>query len=151
MYAECSDYFYVWLKRALRYTWPELCDLTLSDKQEEAVANPSLFKDVATHSGRGKRKAGTVTAVELADQRYEELLTRSFRETHRLLKDEGVMTVMFTHKRVDAWDTLGAALLEAGFVISSSWPVHTEPRERTPSSQEERRLVNHPAYVPQAH
>jgi adenine-specific DNA methylase len=126
MYGECSDYFYVWLKRALRHTWPELCGLTLTDKQEEAVANPSLFKDVATHSGRGKRKPGTVTAVELADQRYEELLTRAFRETHRLLKDDGVMTVMFTHKRVDAWDTLGAALLQAGFVIASSWPVHTE-------------------------
>ena len=37
-----------------------------------------------------------------------------------------MLTVMFTHKRVDAWDTLGAALLEAGFSISSSWPVHTE-------------------------
>jgi len=36
------------------------------------------------------------------------------------------MTVMFTHKRVDAWDTLGQALLEAGFAINSSWPVHTE-------------------------
>ena len=36
------------------------------------------------------------------------------------------MTVMFTHKRVDAWDTLGHALLEAGFAIDSSWPIHTE-------------------------
>ena len=36
------------------------------------------------------------------------------------------MTVMFTHKRVDAWDTLGQSLLEAGFAIHSSWPVHTE-------------------------
>lgn len=126
MYGECSDYFYVWLKRSLRNTWPELTDLTLSDKQEEAVANPSLFRDVATHAGRGKRQAGTLTANELADRRYEELLTRAFREANRVLKDDGVMTVMFTHKRVDAWDTLGAALLEAGFVISSSWPVHTE-------------------------
>jgi putative DNA methylase len=126
MYAECSDYFYVWLRRALRDTWPQFCDLVLTDKSEEAVANPSLFKDVATHSGRGARITGSRTAVELADARYEELLTGSFREAHRVLKDDGVMTVMFTHKRVDAWDTLGAALLEAGFAVSSSWPVHTE-------------------------
>ena len=26
MYGECSDYFYVWLKRSLRDTWPELVD-----------------------------------------------------------------------------------------------------------------------------
>ncbi len=126
MYGECSDYFYVWLKRSLRDSWPELVTLPLSDKEAEAVANPALFKDVATHSGRGKREEGTVTAAELADRHYEQLLTRSFREAYRVLKPDGVMTVMFTHKRVDAWDTLGQALLEAGFAIHSSWPVHTE-------------------------
>lgn len=126
MYGECSDYFYVWLKRSLRDAWPELTRQVLSDKDSEAVANPSLFRDVATHSGRGKRASGAVTATELANQRYEELLTHAFREAHRVLEDDGVLTVMFTHKKVDAWDTLGTALLEAGFEISSSWPVHTE-------------------------
>jgi hypothetical protein len=127
MYAECSDYFYVWLKRSLRDTWPEFTDLVLTDKQEEAVANPALFKDVASPAGRGKgRLPGGKSAVELADARYEQLLTASFREAHRVLKPEGVLTVMFTHKRVDAWDTLGAALLDAGFSIDASWPVHTE-------------------------
>jgi adenine-specific DNA methylase len=127
MYGECSDYFYVWLKRSLRATWPELVQLALSDKEQEAVANKALFKDMATHSGRGRRGAGAVTAAQLADRHYEDLLTRSFDEAHRVLRSDGVMTVMFTHKRVDAWDTLGAALLEAGFEVSSSWPVHTEP------------------------
>jgi adenine-specific DNA methylase len=125
MYGECSDYFYVWLKRSLRDTWPELCDLVLSDKESEAVANPSLFTDVATPK-RGRKRGEGKTAADLADERYEHLLTRSFREAHRVLKDDGVMTVMFTHKRVDAWDTLGQALLDAGFSIASSWPVHTE-------------------------
>lgn len=125
MYGECADYFYVWLKRSLRDTWPELCGLVLSDKEAEAVANPSLFHQVATRVGRGKKATGR-SALDLADEHYEELLTRSFREAHRVLKDDGVMTVMFTHKRVDAWDTLGQALLEAGFSVNSSWPVHTE-------------------------
>lgn len=126
MYGECSDYFYVWLKRSLRESWPEFVKSPLADKESEAVANPALFKDLATHSGRGRRPDGTVTAAELADSHYEQLLTRSFREAFRVLKADGVMTVMFTHKRVDAWDTLGQALLEAGFAIRSSWPVHTE-------------------------
>jgi putative DNA methylase len=126
MYGECSDYFYVWLKRSLRDSWPEFITLPLSDKEAEAVANPALFKEIATHSGRGKRTEGTVTAAELAARHYEQLLTRSFREAYRVLKPDGAMTVMFTHKRVDAWDTLGQALLEAGFAVHSSWPVHTE-------------------------
>lgn len=33
---------------------------------------------------------------------------------------------MFTHKRVDAWDSLGRALVEAGFEITATWSVHTE-------------------------
>jgi adenine-specific DNA methylase len=49
-----------------------------------------------------------------------------FREMHRILKRDGVLTVMFTHKKVEAWDTLGAALIGAGFRVHSSWPVHTE-------------------------
>ncbi|MEV4483630.1 DUF1156 domain-containing protein [Micromonospora coxensis] len=126
MYAELSDFFYVWLKRSLRDVWPEFCDLVVTDKDLEAVANPSLFADVATHSGPGKKKQGSRTAAELASRRYEELLTASFREAARVLKPSGVMNVMFTHKRVDAWDTLGAALLNAGFAITSSWPISTE-------------------------
>ena len=36
------------------------------------------------------------------------------------------MTIMFTHKRVEAWDTLSQALFEAGFMITATWPIHTE-------------------------
>jgi adenine-specific DNA methylase len=126
MYAECSDYFYVWLKRSLRDIWPQFTDLVMTDKENEAVANPALFRDVAVPAGRGRRRAAGPTAAELADARYEQLLTQAFREAHRVLKPDGILTVMFTHKRVDAWDTLGSALLEAGFSIDASWPVHTE-------------------------
>lgn len=81
MYAECSDYFYVWLKRSLKNTWPQFTDLVLTDKQGEAVANPALFKDVAVTAKRA-RQDGTLgkTAAVLADERYERLLTASFRK-----------------------------------------------------------------------
>ncbi|MER6849213.1 DUF1156 domain-containing protein [Streptomyces flaveolus] len=126
MYAELSDYFYVWLKRALKSTWPQFTQLVATDKASEAVANPHLFKDVAPPVQRGRKKADVKTAAKLADDRYEELMKHSFREAHRVLKSDGVMTVMFTHKKISAWDTLGSALLDSGFSINSSWPVHTE-------------------------
>jgi adenine-specific DNA methylase len=125
MYAECSDYFYVWCKRSLRAAWPEFTDPPLTDKEDEAVANPALFREVAPPT-RERRRGGGRTAAELADARYEDLLRQSFVEAFRVLKEDGVMTVMFTHKRVDAWDTLGSALLDAGFSIDASWPIHTE-------------------------
>lgn len=126
MYAELSDFFYVWMKRSLRYVWPQFTDLQATDKQAEAVANPSLFKDVATHKGPGRRLDGARTAAQLADEHYERLLTDAFSEARRVLRPGGVLNVMFTHKRVDAWDTLGAALLNSGFAITSSWPIATE-------------------------
>ena len=49
-----------------------------------------------------------------------------FAECRRVLKPEGIMTVMFTHKETSAWDALTKGLMEAGFVITASWPINTE-------------------------
>lgn len=114
MYAELADYFYVWEKRTIGMIRPQFFEAALSDKQNEAVANPSRF------SGTARRKS------ELADVDYESKMTAIFSEARRVLRDDGVLSVMFTHKRAEAWDTLGAGLLQAGFTIQTSWPVNTE-------------------------
>ena len=49
-----------------------------------------------------------------------------FAECRRVLKPDGVMTVMFTHKATGAWDALATGLMKAGFVITASWPINTE-------------------------
>ena len=114
MYAELADYFYVWEKRTLSRVWPDLFVDELTNKEEEAVANVARF----AHAGRRKD--------ELADLDYELKMTGIFEECSRILMDSGVMTVMFTHKKAEAWDSLGRSLLEAGFSIEASWPVPTE-------------------------
>ena len=43
-----------------------------------------------------------------------------------MLKPDGIMTLMFTHKAAGAWDALTTGLIEAGFVITASWPINTE-------------------------
>lgn len=63
---------------------------------------------------------------ELADLDYETKMTAIFAEAHRVLRVDGVLSVMFTHKRAEAWNTLGMSLLQAGFTIETSWPVNTE-------------------------
>jgi adenine-specific DNA methylase len=113
-YAELSDFFYVWMKRSLGDVHPELLGtFELVPKDEEAVANPARF-------------AFSKNKKELARQDYENKMQACFKEMHRVLADDGVLTVMFTHKQVEAWDTLGTALIRAGFRIDASWPVHTE-------------------------
>ena len=114
MYAELSDFFYVWLKRSVGHLYPEFFRDHLTNKDDEAVANPARFSSL----GR-KRK-------DLAKRDYERKMAACFREMARVLRDDGVLTVMFTHKQVEAWDTLATALIGAGFTIKASWPVHTE-------------------------
>ena len=55
MYAELSDFFYVWLKRTAGYVFPELFRRHLTDKDNEAVANPARFQD---------RRARRISPVE---------------------------------------------------------------------------------------
>ncbi len=121
MYAELADFFYVWLKRTAGALYPEWFAAQLTDKDAEAVANPARFKELAAPAGQGGHGAR-----ELAAQDYERKMGAAFREMARVLRPEGLLTVMFTHKQVEAWDTLATALINAGFTITASWPVHTE-------------------------
>jgi adenine-specific DNA methylase len=113
MYAELSDYFYVWLKRTAGHVLPELFTRSLTDKENEAVANPAKFQG---HKG----------ARNLAERDYRERMAAIFAECRRVMNDDGIMTLMFTHKATGAWDALTTGLMEAGFVISASWPINTE-------------------------
>lgn len=113
MYAELSDYFYVWLKRTAGYIYPELFTRALTDKDNEAVANPAKFKG---HKGASK----------LADEDYKDRMADIFAECRRVLKIDGIMTLMFTHKATGAWDALTKGLMQAGFTITASWPINTE-------------------------
>ncbi len=113
MYAELSDFFYVWLKRTAGHVFPELFRRQLTDKDNEAVANVAKF--------HGEKGAGA-----LARRDYQERMASIFAESRRVLKPEGIMTVMFTHKETSAWDALTKGLMEAGFIITATWPVNTE-------------------------
>lgn len=113
-YSELSDFFYVWLKRNIDSKLKNLFDDELTNKDDEAVSNPARFISL------GKKKK------ELAEQDYQNKMTAAFREINRILHPQGVLTVMFTHKKVEAWDSLATALIEAGFTIKASWPIHTE-------------------------
>ena len=113
MYAELSDFFYVWLKRTAGHVFPELFRGHLTDKDNEAVANPARFR-------------GQKGAKAIAERDYQERMASIFAECRRTLKADGVMTLMFTHKATGAWDALTKGLMDAGFAITASWPINTE-------------------------
>ncbi|MDL0140384.1 DUF1156 domain-containing protein, partial [Halobacterium salinarum] len=117
MYAELSDFFYVWMKEYLGDVFPATFKDSLTDKDNEAVANPGKFGDLSTTDTSQK---------DLAKEEYEQKMSDIFSELHRVLEPGGVMTVMFTHKETEAWDTLTMSLIDAGFTITSTHPITSE-------------------------
>jgi len=155
-YSELSNFFYVWLKRALEdvpglesfFTEP------LAESNREVVANKARWqheadreisawqerygvKFEAQKAKKVKVKAAKEAALQAAgpkppsakdraDQFYEDKMAAVFRRGRQLLHPAGRMVVMFNHKQTWAWRSLGMALIRAGFEIRSSAPVHTE-------------------------
>ena len=116
-YAELSDFFYVWLKRTAGYVHPEWFGDYLTDKTNQAIASPARFSNVS----------GIGSVQKRAYDDYVERMRRIFGECRRVIRDDGVMTVMFTHKSTDAWDAFTIGIIEAGFRITATWSVKTEP------------------------
>ena len=116
-YSELADFFYVWLKRTQGHRRPEWFSTYLCEHTEEAVVNPSRHRN-------GDKKAKDAKAE--AHVFYQKLMTGAFREAHRILRDDGALTVMFTHKKQEAWEALFTSLIRSGFTITATWPVKTE-------------------------
>lgn len=112
-YAELSDFFYVWLKRTIGDLYPDLFSTPMVPKTEEIVSNP-------VRHGNGNK----------AKQFFEDMVTKAFKEIHRILKPEGIACIVFAHKSTEAWETIINALLSSGLYLTASWPVHTEMKAR---------------------
>jgi len=113
-YADISDFFFVWLKRAL----PER----------------TLFRDPFDSSNALTPKRAELTVTTLPDetsrpkdrQFFEEGMSVAFAEGRRQLNDAGIACVVFAHKSTEGWESLLSGLINGGWVITSSWPVSTE-------------------------
>jgi putative DNA methylase len=109
-YSNLSDAFYVWLKRTIGNVQSSHFASELTPKKSEAIK--------ATYRCNGDEKA--------ASHRYEDLMTASLREAHRVLKPDGVIAIVYAHKTTLGWSTLVDALRSAGFTIAEAWPLLTE-------------------------
>jgi len=112
-YAILSDFFYVWLKRSIGHLYPEHFSAELTPKRSEIIAD--------SYRQGNKDKARRF---------YEEMMEKSLAEMHRVLKPEGVLTLVYAHKTVKGWETLVEALRTVGFVVQEAWPLDTEMGSR---------------------
>ena len=61
---------------------------------------------------------------------YERELTRAFAEGRRVLAPSGVGTIVFASKTTASWEAILKAVIDAGFIITGSWPIDTEMETR---------------------
>ena len=140
-YSELADFFYVWLKRTQGHRRPEWFSTYLCEHDEEAVVNVARVR-----SGEGLGQTDwsdptdptdptDATPRQRAQAFYQRLMGDVFAECHRVLRDDGVLTVMFTHKQQSAWAALFESLIAAGFTITATWPVQTESQHSLHQAQ----------------
>ena len=118
-YADLSDFFLVWLKRALP-DHPLICDPfdpdnALSPKSRETVQCEKV-KDV---NGAPKNR-----------EFYERAMALAFAEGRRVLNEDGIASVVFAHKTTEGWEALLSGMISGGWTITGSWPISTEMGSR---------------------
>jgi len=122
-YADLSDFFYVWLRRALRSVFPDLFATLAVPKAEELVATPYR------HGSKEKAETFFLDGMTQAMHRLAEQAHPGF-----------PVTIYYAFKQAESdggdgttntgWDTFLAAVIEAGFAISGTWPMRTELSNR---------------------
>ena len=118
-YADLSDFFYVWLRRSLRPTLPDLFATLAVPKAEELVATPYR------HGNKEKAErfflAGMGKAMRrLAEQAHPSFPVSIYYAFKQTEKKGGAGTAN------TGWETFLDAALRAGFKISGTWPMRTE-------------------------
>jgi putative DNA methylase len=115
-YSDASDLFYVWLKRALNSTIPWFAftshELGVQEKAEEIIVKRfRAWKTATDHRTR---------------DHYDKSIARAFAEARRVVRPDGVVTIVFGHGDPEVWHRLLEAITSAGLVLTGSWPAKTE-------------------------
>ena len=118
-YSDLMDFFYVWLRRLVPGVGGKVESAfseALGPKWDHDKEDGSLIDDAARFGcDKERAKRNYVEGMALRVR----LLGIS------ALRPNGRLVVVFANKHPDAWETLVAALIRAGFVVDGSWPIQT--------------------------
>ena len=142
-YADLADFFYVWLRRSIRSIFPDLFATLAVPKAEELVATPYR------HGSKDKAETFFLDGMTQAMHRLAE-------KAHPACP----VTIYYAFKQAESdgrdgtastgWDTFLAAVIEAGFAISGTWPMRTEGSGTNDCKGHQRSRLVHRPRLPQA-
>lgn len=128
-YADLSDFFYVWMRRSLKDSYPSVFRTMLVPKAEELIATPYR------HDGD----------VQKAKSFFEDGMLSTCRQLYQYAREDVPVTVYYAYKQSDTdepgeasassgWETMLSAIIQAGFAITGTWPMRTEMANRSIAS-----------------
>ena len=122
-YADLSDYFYIWMRRALRDTYPQLFSTMLVPKTEELVAIPYRFEGDSSK----------------AKDFFEDGMLETCKQLYKYANDVYPISIYYAYKQSsmsdgkdsagavsDGWETMLSSIIKANLMITGTWPMHTE-------------------------
>lgn len=114
-YADLSDYFFVWLKRAFQ------ADVRFKDSNDPT--NPLTPKKAELCE---MKHWDPVRYPEKDQAFFESGMQRAFAQGRRVLREDGIGSVVFAHKTTEGWEALLSGMIRGGWTITGSWPIATE-------------------------
>ena len=117
-YADLSDFFYVFLKRMLKKQHPFLFESELSPKKGEIV---QLAERNPIYAYKTK-------------EYFEEGMQKALAEGRRVTVPNGIAVVVFAHKTTQGWEVMLSSVINAGWIVTASWPIDTERSVRPRAS-----------------
>jgi putative DNA methylase len=124
-YSHLSDFFYVWLRRSLAKIHPDLF------RNQEVPKDEEIVVDRPHELSHSKKDVAF----------YERQLSRAFADGRRVLRAGGIGIIVFASKSTASWEAILQAIVDAGWVITGSWPIDTEMEARV-AAQGQARLAS---------
>jgi putative DNA methylase len=120
-YSDLSDYFYLWLRRALSRFQPQIFSTIRTPKQQELIADPYRWDGDSSK----------------AEDVFEQGLSEVFRRFISAQDSSTPLTLFYAFRQAEVedesgglvstgWERMLAALLRSGLSIVGTWPVRTE-------------------------
>lgn len=126
-YADLADFFYIWMRRALRDVYPALFQTMMVPKKEELVASPYRFDG----------------DVDAAKDFFEDGMLETCKQIYKYARNDIPVTIYYAYKQSETdesegtassgWETMLNAIIQSGFSITGTWPMRTEQAYRSVS------------------
>lgn len=105
-YGEISEFFYVWSRKILKNQYSFF-------KSEHIICDD----EVTVNEAKG-----------ISKEEFIKKISRCFAEIRRVLKENSPLILTYNNSSVEGWGVLMESLINSGFYVKKTYPIHTELR-----------------------